>query len=112
MIDLGGIEPSIPRRRPAQTCSRGRYEQLSIPQGTKVEVVGCVRNGAIDRCATPLAGLLAVGSVDGYRKNRARHAAKLFRYALLLGLVLLVLSAGFLVDARGSLRVVRPGREP
>jgi hypothetical protein len=113
-IDVGATERTIATSLPAGTCDgeEAAYEQVLIPEGAAVEVVGCVKDGRIDRCDTPLAGVLSMPDLTANRRHRADDASMTFRFALGF-CALLLLAAGGLLAARlaAAMRVVRPERE-
>jgi hypothetical protein len=90
-IDVGDTPSVLYDKVPPNTCSVGeRYLQTYIEQGINVEVVGCVKNGAIDRCDALLGGVLSVPNIKSDIRHRLRSAMQVFWYPILLGLGLLV----------------------
>lgn len=90
-IDVGHTPSVLYDKVPPNTCSVGeRYLQTYIEQGINVEVVGCVRNGVIDRCDSLLGGVLSVPNIKSDMRHRLRSAVQYFWYPVLLGLGLLI----------------------
>ncbi len=71
------------------------YYEHRIAGGTHVEVVGCVRDGAIHACPGRLAGVLVVGSVIDHRWRRAFDLRSDLRFVIVLGLASVVAAVGY-----------------
>jgi hypothetical protein len=111
-FDVGGSPAATQDTPPPGTCAGDEYEQVLIPRGAAVEVVGCAKDGAIDRCSALVGGVLSVPDLGSDRRHRVRDAVHWFLIPLLGGAHLLVLSAFVVVAAaRKSRRVVRPGKD-
>ncbi len=92
-IDVGGIPSVRYDEVPPGTCQYGEnYLQTYIGQGAQVEAVGCMRNGAIDRCDALIEGVLSAPDIKSDMRHRLRSAMHGFFYAAYLGLWLLFLS--------------------
>jgi hypothetical protein len=106
-IDVGNTPSMLYDKVPPNTCSFGeRYLQTYLEQGINVEVVGCIRNEAIDRCDSLLGGVLSVPNIKSDMRHRLRSAMQVFWYPILLGLGLLIPST--LVIWKLSVKTTRP----
>jgi hypothetical protein len=112
-IDLGHTQSVSLKFVPAGLCASedAAYEQLAIPDGADVEVVGCLKNGVIERCDTPLSGVVATPDLKAYRRHRLGDVIALFMLPLVL-VALILMAAGFaiIVSATEMRRSVRPKR--
>jgi hypothetical protein len=113
MIDLGRTRTSATKTVPAGTCAGedAVFEQLAIAQGAAVEVLGCVKDGVIERCDTPLSGVVSTPDLKAYRRHRLENAIALLLTPLVFVASLLVAAGLALVRPLvGVVRAGRPGR--
>jgi hypothetical protein len=106
-IDLGNtrhtVSEAIP---PGQYAGEdAKYEQVFLPEGAAVEVVGCMKAGAIDACRAPLHAVLAAPALEVHRRHRAGQAKDPFRAAIAtVAVVLGLVGSAFGVLASLALR--------
>jgi hypothetical protein len=113
-IDLGGTQTSVIKPAPAGTCTGedAAFEQLAIPDGAEVEVVGCVKDGVIERCDTPLAGVVSTPDLKTYRRHRLDNEIGLLLFPLALVASILVMAGIALARPLAEMvRAGRPGRD-
>ncbi len=92
-IDVGSIPSVIYKAVPPGICEYGeRYLQTYIKQGMRAELVGCLRNGEIDRCDGLIAGILSLPDIKSDMRHRLVAATQAFFYPMYAGLCLLFLS--------------------
>ncbi len=112
VFDLGSTPEyssrTIPRAASRCTGRRLEYTERWIPPGARVEVLACMRDGALGPCNGPLTGALSIPNLDVHRIRRAREVRKAVRAACGISAVLLSALTTFLV-AR-SRRVFTPMR--
>jgi len=99
IVDLGALpyeKPSAKIPSEANECAAaGRtYMERRIPEGTRVEVLGCHRDGELRACEGPLAGVLSVPTLDVHRIRRRDHLMSPIRAAASFAIVLLLALAG------------------
>ena len=113
-IDLGSTQRAVRESAPAGICTAedASFEQLTIPFGADVEVVGCVKDGVIERCDTPLSGVVSTPNLRAYRQHRLDNVVDLLLFPLVF-VALALVSAGFVLAlaVQGRGRAVRPGRD-
>lgn len=113
-IDLGDSQPSVRRFVPAGTCTGkdASYEHLTIPDGADVEVVGCVKGGVIERCDTPLAGVVSTPDLKAYRRHRLDNEIALLLFPLVVvALILIVAGIMLFLPLTDVMHTVRPRRD-
>lgn len=92
-IDIGNARVVTYDSVPRKICAYGeRYSEAYLAQGTAVEVVGCVRGGAIDRCDCILGGVLSVPDITSDMRHRLRSAMHAFFFPMYFALALLLLA--------------------
>lgn len=113
-IDLGHTSPVAAPSVPAGTCPAedAVYDHLVIPDGADVEVVGCVKNGVIERCDTPLSGVVSTPDLTSYRRHRLDDTSGFFLFPILFAaLTLIVAGIALIVPAADMMRAVRPRKD-
>lgn len=93
LIDLGQEPRSTSKTMPpaAQRCAgeRRTFMNRSLGQGVRVEVLACHQAGKLVGCKGPLAGVLAVGTMNAHRERRAWQARIPFFFITALSLSVL-----------------------
>ncbi len=111
-IDVGGRQHVPQGAIPSGTCvgENAKYTETTLDDGARVEIVGCVRDGAIRACDGPLRGVLAAPAIDVDRRHRFEQSLYVFRFAFFAAFgVLLVTAIGLALQVQRAARAVRPG---
>ena len=111
VIDLGSLAYDKPTTKiPSelnQCAASGRtYTERRILEGTKVEVLGCYKDGELGPCGGPLGGALSVPSLEVHRAHRRAHLFVPVRIVAIVAAMLLF-AMGF-VNALFRVRVLGP----